>query len=730
MKKLLTLIGAAATAFGLYATTAPIVTSRATFENEEIGPYDLRTEDYGNLLWWAADTNEITATVAEYDDTDATHGDQYLALETGSDPLFRTAAALSGEHKTVTQLVSVAGGVYFDQRVKFTAFEDEPPALANDAKIAVWLKADDVETNLYVSTAVIKSSDLTVDHTTNLVLRNVNVLPDSWHQLRITAIPAYDLGNGAAVLGFAVQIDNGEPLEVSESLFPATNDLELAPTPAASKLIANKQLMASRVSFEGGEPAYSLIGVGYQGAGSIDTIAISAGNEFEVIVTNTLPANVTAVATSVNGYEVGGTAGAWVVAKGDTVTVTFTAASGYTVLPASKTFTDVTTDSAFDFSDVIVSEVTYPVVFFNNGYDEGGVAYLTNDVVSGQTTIAPAAPAAPAGKSFAGWFETNGVEYVAFDFATPITKALDLFAQFTNNVYTLTLTPGENATLTASPAGPYTYGDKVTLTAAPVSSEYEFTSIPSGWYQDGDSLTNLVTISESASIVGPDAEKKAPVIVYHKITITTNATVTYVAKFDDGTAVTFDNDVATVEDGTNVTIIATAVSGYTFASQPTGWTGTGSSVTNVISGIDADVAVTLPTATQAGWDPDPGKIDPTTKASDEYPALAGTLLANANAQKLTIWAKANSVDFNDAKSATTTMVDAYLLNCAATAEAVAAAQAAFKATITVDGSTITVTAPSGYNVTPQMQGSNDLSTWTPINAASSTYKFYKYTLSL
>ena len=133
---------------------------------------------------------------------------------------------------------------------------------------------------------------------------------------------------------------------------------------------------------------------------------------------------------------------------------------------------------------------------------------------------------------------------------------------------------------------------------------------------------------------------------------------------------------------------------------------------------------------QAGWVDDSSTVSNET-AGAAYSALAGTALADADAQKLTDWAKANSVAFNDATTSAASYVDAFMLNCAPTAEAVAAAEEAFKLGITFDANgTPVVTVPTGYNVTPQLKGSNDLTTWTDVEAASTSYKFYKCELSL
>ena len=134
---------------------------------------------------------------------------------------------------------------------------------------------------------------------------------------------------------------------------------------------------------------------------------------------------------------------------------------------------------------------------------------------------------------------------------------------------------------------------------------------------------------------------------------------------------------------------------------------------------------------QAGWVDDSSTITAGTTAAQQYPALADSALATADAKKLTDWAKSNNVAFTDATTTPAAYVDAFMLNCEPNAAAVAEAEEDFKLDITFDenGAPV-VTVPTGYNVTPQLKGSNDLMNWTDVEAASSSYKFYKCELSL
>jgi len=149
------------------------------------------------------------------------------------------------------------------------------------------------------------------------------------------------------------------------------------------------------------------------------------------------------------------------------------------------------------------------------------------------------------------------------------------------------------------------------------------------------------------------------------------------------------------------------------------------------SSVSASCTVTVAAAGASDW-VDPGTITPSATAAETYPTLDGTPLATANAQKLTTWATTYSVNFSTVSGDTgTALTEAYLLNCdPANLET---AKENFKATITVnaDGS-ISVTAPLGYNVTPQLQGKEALddAEWTDLSEPTDGYRFYRFELGL
>lgn len=105
-------------------------------------------------------------------------------------------------------------------------------------------------------------------------------------------------------------------------------------------------------------------------------------------------------------------------------------------------------------------------------------------------------------------------------------------------------------------------------------------------------------------------------------------------------------------------------------------------------------------------------------------------LADAEADKLATWAKANGVAY--AGAAVTIKIEAYLLNVANTDEAIAKGKANFKIpAITVDANgTVTVTPPSGYNGVITIKGSVTVNGTYNLDKADTTARFFKAFLSV
>lgn len=230
--------------------------------------------------------------------------------------------------------------------------------------------------------------------------------------------------------------------------------------------------------------------------------------------------------------------------------------------------------------------------------------------------------------------------------------------------------------------------------------------------------------------------------------VTPPAPTTYaltIAGGDNATVVATTNGVQVVSgtlvlDGQEVVVVATPGEGYEYASAPEGgWALSEGAITQTFTVNGGALEITVPAAAQVEPAHDDWADNPETAiaegatAQQAYPALADSALAEADAKELTNWAKANNIDFATVQADTTgANVNAFLLNCAL--DDVEDEKKDFVPTITIVDGVPTVTAPAGkeYNGKLQMKGKVNLSDaeWTDLEAPSTTYKFYKYELSL
>ena len=206
---------------------------------------------------------------------------------------------------------------------------------------------------------------------------------------------------------------------------------------------------------------------------------------------------------------------------------------------------------------------TYTVTFDANGH---GTAPAAQTVLSGTTATKPADPTA-SGWSFGGWFKEAACTN-AFDFATPITADITLYAKWTEKddggdeppvPVTYTVTFDANGHGTAPALQSVESGKTATKPADPTASGWSF----GGWYKEA-ACTNAfdfaTPITGNITLFAKWTEKDdggddPPVVT--KFTITYN--------LNGGT---MDGKTGTVtvqvEDGATITLPKPTRSGYTF----------------------------------------------------------------------------------------------------------------------------------------------------------------------
>ena len=273
MKKLMTMLAAVATAFGLYAADEGFI-SGAGFDTSDTEGYTWlydtgsSTGDFVAGYWTGTEKTSIVEEKytysgthpAQFDDDPNRQYDQYLKIDSGT--ALVSQSILSGG---AVQEIDADKGLYFDGLVQFTSFEDDMPAVDDTAKIAMFPMVDDSEAETPVSHLIIKAYGTA----TNL-WTTTQKIDDAWHRVTIKMINNIKKA-GTPQAGFVIYIDGNETpvsFDTTKVEGGAFTDAEL--TPEAAYFNKMGALFGSLV-----EDTAEVTEVAFGGKGAIDEIAFT-----------------------------------------------------------------------------------------------------------------------------------------------------------------------------------------------------------------------------------------------------------------------------------------------------------------------------------------------------------------------------------------------------------------------------------------------------------------------
>jgi len=743
MKKLMTLLSAAAVAFGLQAAD-----TGTSFEGMDAGDLDI-TSSTGELAegtsgYWETNGNaqvslkvvngisrqhisaQTTYWPSQYAGEDQ---ERYLEVSTP----FGNPAARHVKSNGSGQPIDT--GFYFDSLVKFTAFDEDPTttAVTNDfegAKIAVWLQEDcenDVVTgtNIYVRAG----SLLPGGHPQTYNCGRLED-PDAWHRLTIKAIRSIYKGDGEAVPGFVVFVDNSYRHAVYPAEYALTGIVEKNLADAYSGFYGGSALFPSMV--QGDPSATYLSSVSFDGKGEVDdlvftdTVPFEAAKDTRFVTVSWDADDVEAIsiageaktvsdevaklkftrsftpAISVT-YKEGKLAGTWTgtaTIEGETVTFD----------EADQTCVIVADDAAASFKGVPYATLAGAIAAAEEASATlpPPVLKLYDTSASDDIEIAPNALIV---------IDLNGQEIGGIS-----TKdALQIIDSVGGGTVKGEVYLGEESVINAG-----TFDEMVTLGDGSVINGGRFIfDLNEGQVEEfaaeGYEFVAGSGVDEGYLVLVEKAEE-----VDFAVSAGANSYVSEVIVngFDVTTAVT-NGTQTVVSSNATWSVTFTANDGYEFDG--------GLTTTNFTGTAEAAVDLTGPDATKqqgGGW-VDPEKIPENTEAGDQYPELADSELAETDAKKLTEWADTYTVGIEAVAAAVPNSViyDAYLLGCEPTAAAVAEAKADFVPSIAIVDGEVVVTEPVGdYNGRLNKKGSADLTNWHDANESNAGYNFFKFEL--
>ncbi len=158
------------------------------------------------------------------------------------------------------------------------------------------------------------------------------------------------------------------------------------------------------------------------------------------------------------------------------------------------------------------------------------------------------------GYSFAGWNGDGVASPASASTSVSMTQSRSVAATFTINSYDLSISAGDGGSVTGS--GSYTYGSDATITALP-DTGFSFAGWTGDGIDDSNSASTYVSMSQDRILTASFTPREIDRYLLVISTLPSSAGVTTGAE--------------EYEDESNVSITATAATGYSF----TGWTGDG-----------------------------------------------------------------------------------------------------------------------------------------------------------
>ena len=271
MKKLMTMLAAVATAFGLFAADEGFISGAAfdSFDADATAPANITWTSPSGLkaAYWGAEIGDKATlnteagkqcTIAEASrparflktDEPLREKDGFLEINSGT-------TLISQKIKTAGTQTIGDDGLYFDGLVQFTSFEDAPE-IADNAKIAVFPMVDDPDAETPTNSLWIAAAG----NATNR-WKTTATIDDGWHRVTIKMINNILLKSGSKV-GFVVYID-GNPIGTMDA------EMDDANLTSEAKYYNNQkgQLFCSL-----GDSA-EMTEVAFGGKGAIDEIAFT-----------------------------------------------------------------------------------------------------------------------------------------------------------------------------------------------------------------------------------------------------------------------------------------------------------------------------------------------------------------------------------------------------------------------------------------------------------------------
>lgn len=630
------------------------------------GAWDPTKDDNGTSngkVYWTGGSGESSSSEIKVKNDQAQTPDKYLKVDE-TEELTRLIDVNGGVASNAT--VSADSSIYFSSQVQFTAMDaDNVPAVSNGVdKIIVWAKAPDEEQG--GTTNLMVTAWDAAGIVTN-VDTEITIDAETWYDLEIVASPSAQ--GSVSPISFMVKL--GDRAAVGPFLSMVDAETEGATTISSASF---KGTGAVDEIDWGTVAAAEPVDVTLDVRDDIQLFDYDTQTEYDESTVSGVPGSTVKILVEApaSGYTVTGTGATIADGEGDYgdfAVITITVAANLTVTIAK----------AGDVPQPV--EVDFTLIPEGAQVENLAQAYYVGDSIVPNNLIPT--PSSPYKRATVTVKVNGDVITEAYTL-----KANDvLLVEVTEEDITFALTIPE---VTGASASVTTGGVQVAdLTAILTGTVVTVTWTPDSGKKITAGATEEITMTESKTAATPTVAT----ITYATLTITPVENCTIVVKNGDDTVATgaqFD-----VDEAVRLTVTRTPAQGYRLDN----------CVAEETITMSEDRTVTAAVVQSSG---------------DFVPNyIAGK--SQETIDKYKTWAATYGDDTQSANE------EAYLLNCAPNAQAVAAAKAAFKFTSITPGVIPTIDG-SGYNGVVVILGGTSLSNIATWDKATTTDTFFKATL--
>ena len=240
----------------------------------------------GNVFYWRFNTENSALTTAKtVTDADVTECLEFDVPTDSGSALVRTLksrlnADVTEPYNSVVTSGAEFDNIYFDAKLKFTAFDSGAPTPGDDDKILIFVAPDSDDSSkkaLHVTAGKFLGRTLTVAAADYVIETAADFDFNAWHRLTVKALP--EITRNGKVLGFAIYLDGAAAVcrEANYPFLAAYDARRLLTTQAG--MLANSRRLFPALTQPASDASLTFVGMGFNGPGKLASITCSTSTD-------------------------------------------------------------------------------------------------------------------------------------------------------------------------------------------------------------------------------------------------------------------------------------------------------------------------------------------------------------------------------------------------------------------------------------------------------------------